>query len=298
MRRPSIRPVVWRPPPASPRARARSGAEPLPRLLRIDPRTGLVEPLGSTGGRPLGVELLPDGRLLVCDARRGLLAVAPATGTVEVLVTPLSFCNNAAVARDGTVFFSDTSRRFGIDHWRADLLEHSGTGRLLRRDPGGSVDVVLDGLQFANGVALAPDESFVAVAETGAYRLKRLWLAGGRAGRDDLLVDNLPGFPDNLSTGADGLIWVALASPRDLRLDLLHPRHPVLRRMLWAVPQRLVPEQRTVWVMAVDADGVVVHDVQGGHPGYHMVTGVREHAGRLYLGSLVEPAIAVVDLRA
>src|SRR6266545_3467865 len=112
MRRPSIRPVVWRPPPASPRARARSGAEPLPplrlievggtgpedvvvdhdgwvvtgvadgRLLRIDPRTGLVEPLGSTGGRPLGVELLPDGRLLVCDARRGLLAVAPSTGTV------------------------------------------------------------------------------------------------------------------------------------------------------------------------------------------------------------------------
>src|SRR6266508_4125791 len=252
MRRPSIRPVVWRPPPASPRARARSGAEPLPplrlievggtgpedvvvdhdgwvvtgvadgRLLRIDPRTGLVEPLGSTGGRPLGVELLPDGRLLVCDARRGLLAVAPATGTVEVLVTPLSFCNNAAVARDGTVFFSDTSRRFGIDHWRADLLEHSGTGRLLRRDPGGSVDVVLDGLQFANGVALSADEEFVVVAETGAYRLRRVWLHGDRAGRDDLLVDNLPGFPDNLSTGADGLIWVALASPRDLRLDLLH----------------------------------------------------------------------------
>jgi hypothetical protein len=28
---------------------------------------------------------------------------------------------------------------------------------------------------------------------------------------------------------------------------------------------------------------------------YHMVTGVREHEGRLRLGSLHEPAIAVVD---
>src|SRR6266511_1038782 len=322
MRRPPLRPVVWQPPAIPDRARASSGPRPLPpvrrlevdgaapedvvvddagrvvtgvddgRLLRVG-LDGRVEVIADTGGRPLGIELLGDGRLLVCDARRGLLAVDPETSAVEVLVDrvagePMRFCNNAAVAADGRVYFSDSSRRFGIDHWRADLLEHSGTGRLLRRDPGGSVDVVLDGLQFANGVALSADEEFVVVAETGAYRLRRVWLHGDRAGRDDLLVDNLPGFPDNLSTGADGLIWVALASPRDLRLDLLHPRHPVLRRMLWAVPQRLVPEQRTVWVMAVDADGVVVHDVQGGHPGYHMVTGVREHAGRLYLGSLVE----------
>ena len=30
-------------------------------------------------------------------------------------------------------------------------------------------------------------------------------------------------------------------------------------------------------------------------PGYHMVTGVREHDGRLWLGSLHEPAVAVID---
>jgi sugar lactone lactonase YvrE len=158
--------------------------------------------------------------------------------------------------------------------------------------------VVLDGLQFANGVALAAGGEFVVVAETGAYRLRRVWLTGDRAGRDDVLVDNLPGIPDNVSTGSDGLIWIALASPRDARLDLLHPRAPVLRRLLWALPQRWLPEQRTVWVMAVDASGAVVHDLQARHPGYHMVTGVREHAGRLYLGSLVERSIAIMDLRA
>src|SRR5947209_1401789 len=132
----SIRPVVWRPPPRPPRARSRTGPVPLPplrlielggtgpedvvvdnagwlvtgvadgRLLRIDPRTGLVHRIADTGGRPLGVELLPDGRLLVCDAQRGLLAVDPAGGKVEVLADriagqPMLFCNNAAVGADG-----------------------------------------------------------------------------------------------------------------------------------------------------------------------------------------------------
>src|SRR2546421_144810 len=240
MRRPPIRPVVWQPPRATPRAKARTGPVPLPpirlidvggtgpedvlveqdgqvvtgvadgRLLRVHPETGLVENVAETGGRPLGIELLPDGRLLVCDAVRGLLAVDPASGSVTTLVDRV---------------------------------------------------------------------------------------AGGRAGPDGGLLDNLPGIPDNISSGAGGLIWVALPSPRDPRLDLLHPRHPALRRLAWALPQRLLPEQRTVWTIAVDGTGTVVHDLQDQVPGYHMVTGVREHAGRLYLGSLAERAIAVMDLR-
>src|SRR2546430_15574716 len=163
-RRPSIRPVVWQPPALPPRARSRTGPVPLPplrlvdvggtgpedvvvdgagrivtgvadgRLLRIDPDSGRVERIADTGGRPLGIELLPDGRLLVCDARRGLLAVDPEGGSVETLTgEPMLFCNNAAVAADGTVWFSDSSGRFGIDHWRAEMLEHSGTGMLQDR---------------------------------------------------------------------------------------------------------------------------------------------------------------------
>jgi hypothetical protein len=47
--------------------------------------------------------------------------------------------------------------------------------------------------------------------------------------------------------------------------------------------------------MAVDAAGVVVRDLQTAAAGIHLVTGVREHAGRLYLGSLVGRSVAVVD---
>lgn len=269
------------------------------RILRL--RDGRTEVLADTGGRPLGIELADDGALVVCDAHRGLLRVEPGTGRVTTLVSEvdgrrLLLCDNAAVAADGRVYFSDSSQRFGLAHWRADLLEHSGTGRLLRWSPGGGVEVLLDGLQFANGVALASDESFVAVAETGSYQVTRLWLTGPDAGRREILIGNLPGFPDNLSTGADGRIWIAIASPRNQLLDWAHARNPWVRKAVWAMPSRLQPQpQRTAWVMAVDAEGRVVCDVQRSGPGYHMVTGVREHGSKLYLGSLVERAVAVVD---
>jgi sugar lactone lactonase YvrE len=270
------------------------------RLLRLAP-DGEVRVVADTGGRPLGIEVHPDGDLVVCDAYRGLLRVDPARGTVAVLVDEVDgermlLCDNAAVARDGSVYFSDSSRRFTLAHWRADLMEHSGTGRLLRRDPSGRVEVLLSGLQFANGVALAADESFVAVAETGAYRVSRLWLSGPRAGERDVLIDNLPGFPDNLSTGDGGRLWIAIPSPRNSLLDWAHARPPWVLRAIWAMPKGLQPPpEHTTWVMAVDVNGRVVRDLQGRH-GYHMVTGVRERDGRLYLGSLTDSAVATVTL--
>jgi sugar lactone lactonase YvrE len=275
------------------------------RLVRLPPGDTGAEVVAETGGRPLGVEVDRDGGLVVCDASRGLLRVDPGTGRVRALVAagthvagaPLRVCNNSALAADGTVYFSDSSQRFSLQHWKADLLEHSGTGRLLRRDPDGSTDVVLDGLHFANGVALAADESFVVVAETGAYRLTRLWLTGERAGSVDRLVDNLPAFPDNLSTGSDGLIWIAMGSPRNALLDLLAPRRPVLRQAVWALPETLQPKPaNTAWVQAVDADGNVVHDRQAPVPGFSMVTGVRERDGTVWMGSLYRSVVGTFDL--
>ncbi|MBB5891208.1 SMP-30/gluconolactonase/LRE family protein [Kutzneria kofuensis] len=333
MARPSINPVVWQPPAAPERARRSDSAPPMPaprvlavngtgpedvvvdeqgrlvtgvedgRILRLSDDGRRIDQVADTQGRPLGVELLGDGRLLVCDAERGLLAVDPEGGSVEALVAgrelaagrPLRLCNNAAVARDGTVFFTDSTQRFGVEHFMADLLEHGGTGRLLRRDVSGEVTELLDGLQFANGVALSADESYVAVAETGSYRISRVWLDTGRS---EVLADNLPGIPDNLSTGADGLIWVALATPRNPVLDWTASRNPLLRKATWALPPSVLTrfEVRTTWVVAIDDSGAIVRDLQTSAPGYHMVTGVRQHGGKLYLGSLREQGIAVIDL--
>jgi sugar lactone lactonase YvrE len=324
MARPAISPVVWHPPVAPARARQPRSTRDVPpltvldvlgrgpedvlldedgrvlcgvadgRLLRLTPDGRQVEVLADTGGRPLGLEWLPDGALLVCDARRGLLRVPVDTGEVETLVDGLSFCNNAAVAADGTIYFSDSTGRIGIDHWKGELLQHSGTGRLLRRGLGTETTTVLDGLQFANGVALAPDESFVVVAETGAYRLQRWSIADGAA---SVFVDNLPGFPDNVSTGTDGLFWVAIGSPRDASLDRLAPLSPALRKAVWALPDRFQPKPaHTLWVQAYDPAGNLVHDLQAPGEKFGFVTGVRERNGTVALGSLTGGYLALFTL--
>ena len=265
--------------------------------------SAVARPFANTGGRPLGLEWHPDGWVVLCDARRGLLRLDPDTGRVDVLVDSvdgrhLRFTNNAAVAADGTVYFTDSSRH-GIDHFKADLLEHSRTGRLLRRSADGVVELVLDGLAFANGVALAPDDSFLLVAETGAYRVRRLWLTGPRAGDVDILLSNLPGLPDNLSTGESGLFWMALPSDRNALLDRLLPLPGILRQVVWAMPERIQPDaSRVLFVVGFDSDGVVRTVIRAPGERFHYVTGVREHDGWLYLGSLVEHAVARVPVPA
>jgi sugar lactone lactonase YvrE len=274
-------------------------------IYRIRPADGQVEPVAHTGGRPLGIEFLPDGRLLVCDAHRGVLTVDPGNGSVESVLAEvdgqrLRFCNNAAVAGDGTFYVSDSSTIHPIDEWKAELIEVTRTGRLLRRRPDGRADVLLDGLAFANGVALAGDESFVAVAETAARTVVRRWLTGPKAGTKDYLVEDLPGYPDNIARGSDGLIWVTIASPRDPLVERLQRGPQWLRRQVTRIPDRLQPApKRTVRVQAYDADGRLVHDVPADdapcRARFHMVTGVREHEGRVWLGSLHEGAVAVLE---
>ncbi len=271
------------------------------RILRVSPDGQRIEVVGDTGGRPLGLELFGDDELLVCDARAGLLVLPLSGGSIRTLATSalgldFVFCNNAAVATDGTIYFTDSSRRFGIDNWRDDLIEQTGGGRLLRRSPDGSIDLVLDGLQFANGVALPPDESFVAVAETGGFRVTRVWLRGSRAGQVDPLVEDLWGFPDNISTGTDGLIWITQASPRVAALDVVRRLPAWARAGVRALPEALQPSPgREVGVLGVAADGRVERELRGKIDGFHMLVGVREWRGKLYFGSLEGSAIAVTD---
>ncbi|MEU4236927.1 SMP-30/gluconolactonase/LRE family protein [Actinoplanes sp. NPDC026619] len=263
-------------------------------IYRIGPGDH-VEAVADTGGRPLGIELLPGDKLLVCDAHRGLLTVDPATGAVETLVdgSSMRFCNNAAVAADGTIYFSDSSAVHPIEEWKAEMVELTRTGRLLRRTPDGQIDVLLDGLAFANGVALSADESFVVVAETAARTLVRYRLD---TGEKDFLATDLPGYPDNISRGSDGLIWVTIASPRDPLVERIQRGPLWLRKGVTRIPAQWQPApKRTVRVQAYGNDGEVKRDLDaGGDQGFHMVTGVREHAGQVWLGSLHEPAVAVL----
>lgn len=270
-----------------------------------DPGDGSVTTVANTGGRPLGLEWLPDGRVLVCDAGRGLLAVDPAGRSVEVLATEaegrrLRVTNNAAVEPDGTVWFTDSSAFYDVNDWRDDLIAHTRSGRLLRRTPRGEVETVVGALAFANGVTLAPTQDAVLVAETATRRICRVALRDGEPGEVTAWVEDLPGHPDNLALGSDGLVWVALASsPPDPVLRALQRGPEALRRLAVRVPEPLKPgPRRTARVLALAEDGRVVRDLAFDARHWHFCTGVREHHGRVWLGSLMEPAIAVGEVPA
>lgn len=68
----------------------------------------------------------------------------------------------------------DTMRSYMLTMWHGAPM-----GRLLCYDPAtASTSVLAHGLWYANGVALSPDESFVAVVETCSMRARRYWLKG------------------------------------------------------------------------------------------------------------------------
>jgi sugar lactone lactonase YvrE len=272
------------------------------RILRLDPATGKEEVLGNTGGRPLGLELLADGTIFICDAQRGLLKLDPRTASIEPLVRfvgdrPLRFCSNVTAARDGTLWFTESTQRFDFEHYTGAMYEHRPSGRLFRRDPDGHVETVLEGLFFANGVTLTEDESALIFAETDGYRLSRFWLKGPKRGQRDILADNLPGFPDNLSRSRGGKFWVALVTPRNPLLDRLGTSPGWVRKVLWRIPDALQPGiVKTVWAMAFDEHGRLLEDVQTQRDDFHGATGVAESNGALYMASIYGNALLQVRL--
>jgi 2-keto-4-pentenoate hydratase/2-oxohepta-3-ene-1,7-dioic acid hydratase in catechol pathway/sugar lactone lactonase YvrE len=261
------------------------------------PASGAAELFADTHGRPLGLETDPrDDSLIVCDAYRGLLRV-DGTGHVRVLADTyggmrLKFANNAAVAADGSVYFSDSSARYRIEHYKHDLLEHRPNGRVFRYRPAvAGLDLIAEGLYFPNGVALAPDESFLLVAQTGAYDIVRIPLTGPAAGHPEPFAPNLPGIPDNMSSAGDGTYWVAFPTPRLPFVDRLMP-HPAPRRLAIRLPDRLQPAaQRYGLVAHLDANGQITQTLHGPSGHYREIVGVRQHGNWLYLGSLYETAV-------
>lgn len=274
------------------------------KILRMGADGGFTV-FADTAGRPLGIEFDGQGNLLVADAYRGLLSVT-SSGTVEVLAreldgAPIVYADDVAVTKDGdTIYFSDASTKFGAEDWggtfaasKLDILEHGGHGRILVHTRSATTtEVLVDGLQFANGVALSEDETHLVIAETGSYRVLVHHLAGPKKGRTEPLVENLPGFPDNVERAPDGRFWVGLVSGRSKPVDATSGM-PRVRKLMQRLPAFLRPDAvHYGHVFSVGLDGSVQHVLQDPTGAYAKTTGARVLGDHLYITSLDEPDLA------
>jgi len=222
-------------------------------ILEIDPAANTHRVYAQTGGSALGMEMDAAGHLIIADAYRGLLSVAP-NGVVTVLTdavdgTPILYADDLDIAADGVIYFSDASTKFGAEAAGStlaasllELMEHGGTGRLLAYDPEAkTTSIIREGYVFSNGVAVT-ESGDILVNETGTYQVHRV----SPNGDSRVIMENLPGFPDNINRGprlADGTetFLLGLVSQRSKWLDD-NSDNVGVRKMAMRLPEFLRPK--------------------------------------------------------
>ncbi|KAJ8262022.1 hypothetical protein GJAV_G00161200 [Gymnothorax javanicus] len=264
-------------------------------------------------GRPHGLRLDQRGQLIVADSYMGLFRVDPLTGEKTLLLSskegadgiPFGFLNGLEISRSGMVFFTDSSSRWGRRHVRYEVIETNHLGRLLAYDPEtGLVKTLLDSLYMPNGVAFSPEEDSLLIAETSIGRILRYWLKGPKAGTKEVLLNNMPGYPDNIRASDRGTFLVGITTIRFRGrflppfLDLIGPYPAIKRFMTKVVPlswySMLLP--RYGLVLELGPDGEVLdslHDPDGSLT--WAISDVFQHGGRVYLGSTDLPFLPVLE---
>ncbi len=266
-----------------------------------------MEVFAHIGGQPLGMAFDRQDNLYVCIGGMGLYRIAP-DGSVEKATdetnrsvysvnddSRLRLADDLDITDDGLIFFSEATVRYEMDEWPVDGLEARGNGRIICYDTKtGTTHTALRGLKFPNGVAVASDGKSILFAETFGCSVKRYWFAGPRKGTIEIVMDNLPGYPDNINLASDGNYWLALVGMRSPSLDLAWKMPGFRRRMAKRVPvdEWLFPNINTGCVVKFNEQGKILEsfwDLKGvNHP---MITSMREHRGYLYLGGIANNRI-------
>lgn len=272
------------------------------RVLRLM-GDGTLKPSGVAGGSPVGLAMGRDRAALVADPGRGIVLAKKGMQQVfasEAAGLPFGFPVGVAIGlRTGQIYFDDASDAHGAGRTWAAFVEGRPRGRLFATDDlSGHVRVLAEGLHFPAGIALAPDESYLLVAEATAFRVQRYWLTGDRAGTHDVFIGDLPGYPFALASNGKDRFWLSLYAPR---IDLLErlAGSPFLRNAMFRLPRLLQPRPaRHAIVLGIDGSGAVTHNLQdAGSDAFAPVTSVAEHDGALYLGSYTTPGVLRVPLR-
>ncbi len=329
-----IDPAAWEPPPpladigtcaSAPRVTARVLARGLPghpdglafdgagRLLvamangevaAVDPGTGAWTAVARGGGFLTGLAYGPGDTIHAVDERAGALREASPGGAFRGVLDSvgdvrLSWTNDVAALPDGRIAFTTTATGRSLDDFYLEVLEHRGSGLLVRHDPAtGTARVLADGLVITNGVAAAPDGTLL-VAESAVYGVSLFSPEGARLAQ----LTGLPGFTGNIrASDRAGRYWVTLLSPRSPIVDGT-AAYPALRRLLAWLPAGLRPRPQPLrCLVEIAREGTQLTPrllaVEGAATSFSTAI---ERGGRLYLSPASiapgsAPVVYVADL--
>ncbi|GAY37652.1 hypothetical protein CUMW_030690 [Citrus unshiu] len=244
--------------------------------------------------------------IIVCDSQQGLLKVSEEGVTVLVSQfngSQLRFANDVIEASDGSLYFTVSSTKFTPAEYYLDLVSGEPHGVLLKYDPStNQTSLVLDGLYFANGVALSEDERFLVVCESWKFRcVKHFLKVSGRTDRE-IFIDNLPGGPDNVNLARDGSFWISIIKMDPKGIQALQSCKE-RKQLLEAYPELiklLIPlgKQAAAAVVNVKADGRLNREISDPNAtDISFVTSAQGHDNNLYLASINSDFIGKLPLR-
>ena len=133
------------------------------------------------------------GRLLACES--GRVTRTEKDGAIAVLAEKgLNAPNDLVYAIDGSIYFTD--------------LRGGKVYQIARK---GEIRTVAEDCERPNGVALAPNQQKLYVADSGRRNLRVYEIAGDGALRNGRLFAEVTGVPDGLKTDEGGNVWVAVS---------------------------------------------------------------------------------------
>ena len=264
------------------------------------------------GGSTLGMSWDRDRNLLVCvggmglykvDRNRVVTKVTDETNRSKVSVVDdsrLRLADDLDIVPDGRIYFSEATVRYEMHDWPVDALESRGNGRIVCYDPrSGKTTTVLRNLIFPNGICTEHDGNSILFAESWACRINRFYVSGPKTGQLEVVVDRLPGYPDNINRASDGTYWAAIMGMRSPALDMALKMPGFRKRMARRIApdQWLYPNLNVGCVIRFNDKGEVLESLwDQGAENHPMITSMREHKGHLYLGGITNNRIGRIKL--
>uniref|UniRef100_A0A914C9Y4 Strictosidine synthase conserved region domain-containing protein n=1 Tax=Acrobeloides nanus TaxID=290746 RepID=A0A914C9Y4_9BILA len=229
-------------------------------------------------GRPLGMRISPfDSNLLVIiDAYLGVFEYQIKEGVIKHLLKtgalikdsnepPIRYLNDFDFTHDGKLVISEPSFAFDDYNFHYIVLERSPKGRVLLFDhTTSSLQIRINHLVIPNGIQMDASRKCVFVAEMGLYRIIKHCMDRHKIGEYDILIEGLPGFPDNIRLlPSSGLLAIPIPMPRligeETFLSSKWLRDFIAKIMSITHPVDALPEKEYGLVILIESDsGTIV----------------------------------------